>query len=332
MPLHTSFRARLLALQRLPVRIWSVALLAVAAALLIPNSLLAQGEQPSSAIDQSRLYPRTIPPSTTAASGQTVSGPQVEIVTSDDESFGAQQILKEEEKVPEFLLSASSSIYYTSNVALTHADTQGEAFYVGDVGFSWTPRVSPQVQFQFGGALALFRYETSALDFESLGVGTGIIWTPPHAWGLQFITRYDFIELLDHHGREILQDHEFSIAIQKLLILGRSHYLSFGYIGSGGISDPVEEQRDQAGFAIGYHLQIARQFGADVGYRHSWYFYNRAGRTDLNQVWSLGLHYNFNPWISLNGYVSGATNWSDKEVFKYDVFSGGGGLGLVVRF
>ena len=310
-----------------------ITFLAAAAVLLLLGSLQAQ--QPpnsSSAIDQSRLYPRTIPPTAGDTSGQSLSGPQVDIVTSDDESMGAQQILKEEQKIPEFLLTATSSVYYTSNVALTHADTKGEAFYVGDAGFSWTPRISPQVQFQLGGALALFRYETSALDFENLGAGTGIIWTPPNLWGLQFMSRYDFIELLDHHGQEILQDHEFSMAVQKIFVLGRSHYFSVGYVGSAGISDPVEEQRDQAGFAIAYHLQIARQFGADLGYRHSWYFYNRGGRTDLNQVWSLGLHYNFNPYVSLNGYLSGATNWSDKEVFKYDVFSGGGGLGLIVHF
>src|SRR4051812_45552757 len=76
-------------------------LLAVAAALLFANFVGAQDS--SSAIDQSRLYPRTIPPTSAEASPQNLSGPQVDVVTSDDESFGAQQILKEEEKVPEFL-------------------------------------------------------------------------------------------------------------------------------------------------------------------------------------------------------------------------------------
>jgi hypothetical protein len=303
---------------------------ALAAALLVSSDICAQDSNPS--IEQSRLYPRTVPPTAGNLSPDGLSLPQGEGVASEDESFGAQQILKAQEKIPEFLLSASSSIYFTNNVALTHSATQSEAFYVGDAGFSWTPRVNPQLQFQLGGALALFRYETSALDFESLGAGTGFIWTPPHAWDLAFMTRYDFIELLDRHGHQILQDHEFSAAVQKVLVLGRSHALTFGLIGSAGISDPTVEQRDQAGFAIGYHLQLTRQLGSDLGYRHSWYFYNEGGRTDLNQVFSLGLHYNVKPWAVVNGYLSGATNYSNQSVFKYDVFSGGGGLGLIIRF
>ncbi len=286
----------------------------------------------SAAIEQSRLYPRTIPPTAGDTSSGTLSSPQVEVVSSDDESFGAQQILKEEEKGPQVFINATSSIYYTSNVALTRSDPKAEVFYVGDAGVSWMPRLNPQLQFQIGGALGLFRYETSALDFESVGTGTGFIWTPPHAWNLSFTTRYDFVELLDHHDHRILLDHQFSLAAQKFLPLGRAQAFTFGAIGSLGVSDPITEQRDQAGFAIAYHLQIARNFGADVGYRHSWYFYNRDGRVDLNQVVSLGVHYNFTPWASLNGYLSGALNDSNREVFEYDVFSGGGGVALTVRF
>src|SRR6185369_5536329 len=115
-------------------------------------------------------------------------------------------------------------------------------------------------------------------DFENLSVGTGLTWTPPNCWGLAFVGRYDFIELLDRHGSEILQDNEFSLAVQKFVSLGRSHGLTFGILGSVGISDPFAEQRDQAGFILGYHLQLTRRIGADFGYRHSWYFYNAGDR------------------------------------------------------
>ena len=296
---------------------------------IVATIVRAQDSNP--AIEQSRLYPRTIPPTAGDTSG-TLSGVQTEGTVSDDESFGAQRILKTQEKAAELFINVTSSVYHTNNVALTRSDTQSEAFYVGDIGFSWMPRVNPQLQLQVGGALGLFRYETSALDFESLGAGTGVIWTPPQLWNLSFATRYDFIELLDRHGDEILQDHQFSLAIQKFLALGRSHSLSFGTIGSLAVSDPIAEQRDQAGFAVAYHLQLTRQLGADLGYRHSWYFYNQGGRTDLNQVLSLGVHYYFNPWISVNGYLSGALNDSNNAVFEYDVFSGGGGVGFHLRF
>ena len=315
----------------MPLIRWARRWIGLAAALFVVGVSHAQ-EGGNPAIEQSRLYPRTIPPTAGSLSSEGLSVPEGEGIAPEDESFGVQQILKAQEKIPEFLISAGSNVYYTSNVALTHAATQSDVFYVGDAGFSWTPRLKPGWQFQLGGAMALFRYEQSVLDFESLGAGTGITWTPPNMWGLSFSGRYDFVELLDRHSNQILQDHEFSLAVQKFLALGRSHTLSFGLLGSAGISDPFAEQRDQIGLGIAYHLQLTRYLGTDFGYRLSGYFYNAHSRRDVNQVFSLGWHYNFTPWAAVNGYLSGALNHSNEPVFKYKVFNGGGGLGLNIRF
>jgi hypothetical protein len=259
--------------------------------------------------------------------------PASESTTSQDESFGAQQILKTEEKIPDFTLSGNSSVFYTNNVALTRRDTISDAFFFGTAGLSWTPRINSQLQFQIGAGASIFRYfDTSALDFESLGAGLGFLWTPPNAWGIGVTGRYDFAELLDKHSNEVLEDHAFSLAVQKLLVLGRSHALTFGVLGSVGISDPFAEQRDQVGFAIGYHLQLTRRLGSDLGYRHSWFFYNQGDRIDLNQVFSLGLHYYIRPWASVDALLSGAINSSNRPEFRYDVLSTGGGLGFTARF
>lgn len=299
-------------------------------ALVMVHSVRAQESNP--AIEQSRLFPRTVPPTADTVSTGGLSMPEGETSAAGDESFGAQQILKTQEKIPNFTISAGVTGYFTNNVALTHNATQSEGFFVGDAGFSWTPRLNPQFQFQLGAGASLFRYETSALDFESLGAGTGIIWTPPNFWGLVWIGRYDFVELLDRHSNQILQDHEFSLSVQKLFVLGRSHALSFALIGSAGIADPFNEQRDQAGLVIGYHLQLTRYLGSDFGYRLSGYFYNGGGRDDVNQVLSLGLHYNIRPWLAINAFLSAAKNHSNQSVFKYEVFNTGGGLGLFIRF
>ena len=254
--------------------------------------------------------------------------PGGESSTSDDESFGAQQILKTQEKIQDFTLGASFSSFYTNNVALTPSHTVSDSFMVGAAFFNWTPRINPELQFQFGAAASIFRYtDTRPLDFENIGTGAGLLWAPKNFWGIGILGRYDFTELLDTHSNEILQDHEFSITLQKLFALGRSHSLTFGLIGSAGISDPYAEQRDQAGFAAGYHLQISRQFGADLGYRLSGYFYNKGGREDLNQVFSVGLHYYIRPWASVDSYVTGALNHSNEPAFRYNVLSTGGGIG-----
>ena len=294
---------------------------------------LSYAQQSNPAVEQSRLFPRTIPPTAGNLTPEGMAQPTPETAAEMEESFGKQQILKVEEKIPQFTVTAGTSLFYTSNVALTRDDTRTDGFFVGETSFAWTPRISPELQFQLGAGASIFRYfETSALDFENLAFGTGLTWTPPHRWGLALILRYDLSELLDKHSDEILQDHQFSLALQKIVVLGRSHALSFGLIGSAGLSAPVVEQRDQAGFAIGYHLQLTRQLGSDFGYRHSWYFYNDNGRTDLNQVFSLGLRYQICPWASVNVLISGATNYSYRSSFKYDVFSPGGGLGVIIRF
>ncbi len=262
-----------------------------------------------------------------------MSVPENDTGATDDGSFGAQQILKAQEKIPNFTVSGGASTFFTNNVALTRRDTISDSFFVGDAGFAWTPRINPQLQFQAGAGASIFRYfDTSALDFENLSAGVGLLWTPPNAWGIGILGRYDFTELLDKHSDELLEDHEFSLAIQKVIPFGRSHALTIGILGSAGITDPFAEQRDQVGFALGYHLQVTRQFGADLGYRHSWYFYDGGGRTDLNQVFSLGLHYYIRPWASVDALLSGATNTSNRAAFRYNVVSTGGGVGLTVHF
>lgn len=294
-------------------------------------ALLAQDA--NAIIEQSRLFPKTAP-----AAGQNVNAdglalPEGDNAQATDDSFGAQQILKTKEKVRDFTIGGDASVFYTSNVALTHHDTISDSFFVADAAFSWTPRLSNQFQLQVGARASIFRYfDTSVLDFESVGAGIGGVWTPANAWGLVVVGRYDFIELLDKHSDELLQDHEFSLAVQKIFVLGRSHAVNVAVIGSVGISDPFAEQRDQIGFLLGYHLQLTRNLDTDIGYRHAWYFYNSGNRTDLNQVVSLGLHYHLTQWASVDGFVSGATNYSDNAAFKYNVFTTGGGVGLTIRF
>lgn len=295
------------------------------------GAALAQDTSP--AVEQSRLYERIAPPTPGNVTPDGIELPETENTGSEDESFGAQQILKAQQKPQDFAITSGTSAFFTNNVALTRKDTISDGFFVGDAGFSWTPRINPQLQFEAGAGASIFRYfNTTVLDFENLSAGVGLLWTPPNAWGFGFLGRYDYTELLDRNGNELLEDHEFSLALQKVLVLGRSHAITFGTLGSVGISDPYSEQRYQIGFALGYHLQLTRQLGTDLGYRHSWYFYNDGGRTDLNQVFSLGLHYYIKPWASVDALLSGAVNSSNRAAYRYNVLSSGGGLGITLHF
>jgi hypothetical protein len=286
----------------------------------------------SSAIEQSRLFQQT---PTALSTSVNADGTAVGDVanTSGDDSMGAQQILKEQPRVLTFSVGGDASAFYTSNAALTRRDTTDDMFFVVNGGASWTPPLGNHLEAQLAARGSLFRYnDNPTLDFESLGAGAGITWTPPQLAGVAVFARYDFTELLDRDGREILNDHEFTMGAQKVFALGRSHAIVAGITGAAGISDPSSAQRDQVAAFIGYHLRITRSFDTDLLYRFAYYFYNDSSRADRNQVFTWNFRYHITDWADATAFFSYGNNNSNRSVFDYDVISTGGGLGFNVRF
>lgn len=252
---------------------------------------------------------------------------------SQDDSFGQQVILKTQERPREFNITGDASIFYTSNAALTSRNEVSDMFAVADAALSWTHPISRELQLQIGGQAALFRYnDTSALDFENLGGGLGLIWTPAAAPGIGFFARYDLIQLLDRDGHGLLTDNEFSAGAQKVIVLGRSHALSFSLGGSVGIADPRTAQRDLLGGGVSYHLRVTRNLDMNLAYRLVGYFYNEGGRRELNQLGSLSFNYHLNRCATLSAFASYGDNRSNHSAFDYKVFAGGGGGSLGVQF
>jgi hypothetical protein len=295
-----------------------------------PNgTLLAQ----NSAIEQARLFAR---PAGTESTGMTADGTPLPNSggNAEDDSFGAQQILKSQPpRNPEFFVTGDSSLFYTTNAALTRRDTQDDGISVTTGAISWNHNLNAELQIQAGVHASLFRYvDNSALDFENLGAGIGATWAPRNPWGISVFGRYDFSELLDKHSRELLEDHEFTAGAQKVWTFNRVHALTVGVLGSVGISDPFAAQRDQIGGFAGYHVALARQFDAELSYRLSGFFYNSGSRDDLNQAVSLAFRYHIAPWADVGALFSFGSNKSSRSVFDYDVFNTGGSLGLTIRF
>ena len=318
------------------LRFLSIALLAVpffsasAQVAMTPDgALVAQ----NTAIEQSRILN---PPGGQGATGMTADGTALSSSAStggEDDSFGAQQILKDQERVREFVVSGDASVFYTNNVALTRRNTISDAFFVGNAGLSWYHNINSQLQIQIGGHASIFRYfDTSALDFENLGAGIGLSWVPQTPWGISIFARYDFTELLDKHSNELLQDHEFTIGAQKIWVFNRRHSLTLGVVGSVGISDPFAAQRDGVGGFAVYRLALTDRLDTEIGYRLGGFFYNEGGRNDFNQIVNLGLHYHFTPWMELGGFFSFTSNLSSVDAFKYGVINTGGGIAFTLWF
>ena len=289
--------------------------------------------QQSAVIDQARLFREANTPSRVAGEGA-----QVEVVTEDegeldDDSMGVQQILKEHDKRPTLVISAGVSEVFTNNAALTRDDMRHDLFGVGNLGIVWTPRLSPTVELNAAANAAVFRYvRTPELNFESLGVGAGLNWTPEGLRGFSLFARYDFTQLLDDSGEHILSDHVVTAGAQQVFVFGRAQALTVGVTGSLGFSDPVSAQRHQAGGFANYHVQIARDFGVDLLWRPAAHIYEELDRVDFNNIVSLTLRYRIGKNADFSAFASYSLNRSETEAFDYDALSSGAGVALSFRF
>ena len=296
-----------------------------------PFALLAQN---NSIIDQARLFRES---NTAAALRDDPLEPTAAPVDDDsgsaDDSMGVQQILKEQEKRPTFTISGGLSEIFTSNAALTRRDERHDVFFVADVSATWTPRLSPTVEADIGGRASVFRYvRTPELDFESLAAGAGITWSPESLSGFSISARYDLTQLLDTHGDHILLDNDFTLNAQKVVIIGNAHAVTIGVTGSLDFSDPISAQRHQLGASANYHVQIARDFSADLLWRPVVHYYEELGRSDFNNILSLTLRYRLNKYADLSAFGSYGVNRSDSSAFDYEVFTTGAAVVLSLRF
>ena len=292
---------------------------------------MARAQQAPS-IEQARLFKNT-PAANSAVNADGTALPDADTEASSDDSFGTQVILKKRERVRTIFLTGDTSAFFTDDAALTRSDKIDDVFFVTNLGLSWTPRVNPHLEAQLAARGSIFRYgSTSSLDFENLGVGAAVFWNPEHFCDVSFFARYDFIELLDRHSEEILRDHEFTVGGQKIFAVGKSQAFTLGVTGMGGIADPSAAQRQQVGVFAGYHWQITRQFEAELFYRFSAYFYDRADRMDCNHIVSGSVRYRVSRYADLNAFVSFGGNRSDTAGFDYNVVTTGGGAGFTLRF
>lgn len=252
---------------------------------------------------------------------------------SSDDSFGTQVILTKRERVPTIVVAGDASIYYTDNAALTPNHKIDDAFVVTNAGISWTPRINPELEGQVSAHASIFRYvSTSVLDFENLGLGGALFWSPKNFHDIAFFARYDLSELLDRHSNEILQDHEFSVGAQKFFPIGKKQSFTLGVTAGAGVADPSSQERQQIAIFASYHWQLTKALDAEVSGRLAGYFYNRADRADGNGVVSANLRYRVSRYADLNGFVSFGGNRSDTRGFSYNAVTAGGGVAFSVRF
>ena len=302
-------------------------------AVLLTMVVAARGQQAVSSITQSRLFTNPSAPGTTAfdANGNALDNSGA--ISSGDDSFGAQIILKNQERPKSLIVFGDVAGFYTNNVDLTPSRTRSDFFLASNVGAAWRPTISRGLFAEISAASSIFRYDrASELDFERITLGAALTWLVPHTPDIVAFARYDFTELLDSASSELLQDHAFTIGGQRTFVFGRSHSLAAGISGVLGISTPRSQERDQAGIYAAYHLQITRSVDADLLYRYAAQFYDEDGRVDHNQTLSFAIGYYPVRWLRVDASISAARNDTNRSVFQYEVINVGSGLRFSIRF
>jgi hypothetical protein len=224
-------------------------------------------------------------------------------------------------------------VFYTNNVDLTPHGTRSDTFLATTTGAAWRPLIAQGLILDLSAGSSVFRYDSAGeLDFERIAAGTGLTWVVPHGDGIIAFARYDFAELLDTDGGELIQDHAFTLGGQRTFVFGRSHFLTTGVTGVLGRSTPQSQERNQTGAHVAYHLQVTRFLGADLLYRYAAQFYRENGRLDHNQTVSLSVGFSATRWLQVEALLSAARNDSNRSSFDYDVLNLGSGVKIGVRF
>ncbi len=250
-----------------------------------------------------------------------------------DDGMGDEIILQNQPRNPAFVIVGDTSVVFTDNAALTPNHTSDDTFFVANLGLSWTPVISRNWGAQFVAHSSIFRYDkTPSLDFQTFGLGAGISWLPQNWNGVELFAHYDFIEMLDRHSEQILQDHAFTLGARRRFAFGRAHGLEVGGVLMATLSEPDSSQRDLAGLYAVYHYQATQALDFEIGYRLSGYTYNETGRIDCNQILSAGAHYRLWKGGGINAFFSLADNSSEDSDFDYTAVNGGGGLSASFQF
>src|SRR2546428_9200135 len=139
------------------------------------SAVAAHGQQNAPSITQSRLFTNPAGPGTASFDANGNALPNRVPASSEDESFGTQIILKNQERPKIFSVFGDASVVYTNNVDLTPHRTRSDAFLAANAGAAWRPPISQGLALEISAASSVFRlYRDKGLDVERISAGTGL--------------------------------------------------------------------------------------------------------------------------------------------------------------
>ncbi len=257
------------------------------------------------------------------------------VATPNDPDLGEQEILKRSDSYQPWTVSMSAPISYTSNVALSRNNEQGDALFTPGLGVSFVPKIKGTLYASFSVGKQFFFYDRfSELNFASFDARAGLTYTLPRLHNLYLRAEYDYNRLTPTDSLdEFFSNHAIDLGAEMPFQIGRAQQISAGVDASFSVhADPAPPERHDFSAFIGYSVNLTRSLTANAVARLAVRDYVESDRTDVSGIFALGTTYRFTKWLSVNAIASFAVNDSNQDVFDYQVGNIGGALSLSFRF
>ncbi len=257
------------------------------------------------------------------------------VASPNDKDLGEQQILKRQEEYSPFSFSASTPVFYTSNVALTRSGEEDDVLFAPGVTFTYQPRLTKTLYAEIGVAQQFFLYDKfSELNFSSFDAIAGIAYYLPQFHNLSLRARYDYNRLTDTNDYdEFFVNHSYILSASMPFRVGRAQQIVLGIDTELSFwSHPDAPRRNDYSFYVGYSANLSRSFSIDATARLAARDYHVGDRIDVSEILGLSANYRIREWFILSFLSSFAWNQSDQGVFDYSVANVGGGAALTIRF
>ena len=291
----------------------------------------------SQTADQSQNRVDITPGQPTFTSGPTALGVDAQgcaVASPNDDDLGEQQILKRQEEYLPFSVSVATSVFYTSNVALTRNGEKDDVLFSPGITLIYQPRLTGTLYAEIGVAQQWFVYDRfSELDFASFDAIVGLAYYLPQFHNLSLRARYDYNRLTDTDFHEFFADHAIVLSATMPFRINRAQQIAFGTdieLSLGG--QPDAPRRNDYSFYVGYSVNVCRSFSIDTSARLAVRDYHRGSRTDVSEILGISANYRVREWLIVSFLSSFAWNQSNQDVFDYSDANVGGGAAVTIRF
>jgi hypothetical protein len=257
------------------------------------------------------------------------------VASPNDKDLGEQQILKRREEYLPFSFSASTPVFYTTNVALVNNGEEDDVLFAPAVAITYQPRLTKTLYAEVGVAQQFFLYDRfSELNFASFDAIAGIAYYLPQFHNLSLRARYDYNRLTDTDDfDEFFVNHAYILSANMPFRIGRAQQVAIGIDTELTFwSHPDAPRRNDYSFYAGYSVNLSRSFSIDASARLAVRDYHVGDRTDVSEILALSANYRISEWFVLSFLSSFAWNQSNHDVFEYNVANVGGGAALTIRF